>query len=144
MEGFRYGLNDEIGFLLPKGDTSWTLEEYISFALWVDGSSVTVGETVKIPSPSSSPTLHPSPQQIPSPPSHVPHRAEKGCHSPPNIESLSLPLLPPLPKTASLLAPPLLALYSPSYSPLFTLPCNSYPSWVLWSPALTFKMEFLA
>lgn len=39
---FWCGLDDDICFLMPKGDTGWSLEDYINFALWVDGSSVTV------------------------------------------------------------------------------------------------------
>lgn len=34
MEGFRCGLDDEIRFLMSKGDTCWTLEEYINFTPW--------------------------------------------------------------------------------------------------------------
>lgn len=42
MEKFRSGLDDEIWMVMPKGDSCWTLGEYINFALWVNGSSFTV------------------------------------------------------------------------------------------------------
>lgn len=34
---------------MPRGDPCWTQPEYINFALWVDGSSFTVGEVDSIP-----------------------------------------------------------------------------------------------
>ncbi len=44
MEGFRCGLDGEIRFVLPIGDPHWTLKDYINFALWVRGSTLTVDE----------------------------------------------------------------------------------------------------
>jgi len=38
-----FGVDDDICFLIPKGGTGWSLEDYINFALWVDWSFVTVG-----------------------------------------------------------------------------------------------------
>lgn len=37
MQGFWYGLEEEIRFLVPSEDRCWSLPEYINFALWVDG-----------------------------------------------------------------------------------------------------------
>lgn len=44
MEDLRCRLDDEIHLLMPRGDVCWTLEQYINFVLWLDGSFFTVGE----------------------------------------------------------------------------------------------------
>ncbi|KAL0172570.1 hypothetical protein M9458_032881, partial [Cirrhinus mrigala] len=44
IEGFRYGLDDDLRFVMPHGDSCWTLQNYINFALWMNGSTFTVGE----------------------------------------------------------------------------------------------------
>ncbi|KAI2660973.1 hypothetical protein H4Q32_027566 [Labeo rohita] len=44
MEEFRCGLDDDCRFILPCGDPCWTLQSYVNFALWTNGSSFTVGE----------------------------------------------------------------------------------------------------
>ncbi|KAL0160503.1 hypothetical protein M9458_044228, partial [Cirrhinus mrigala] len=44
MEGFRCGLDDDLRFVMPRGDPCWTLQSYINFALWTNGSTFTVGE----------------------------------------------------------------------------------------------------
>ncbi|ROJ29139.1 hypothetical protein DPX16_13583 [Anabarilius grahami] len=74
MEGFWCGLDKDIRFLMPKGETCWSLEDYINFALWMDGSSFTIGKAgekniaIVQPYPTSIVTsLNPEPSQ-PSPP----------------------------------------------------------------------------
>ncbi|ROL45638.1 hypothetical protein DPX16_17754 [Anabarilius grahami] len=60
MEGFWIGLDDEIRLVMPQGDSCWMLAKYISFALWVDGSSFAVGEAEEDPATSvrsSSPSI---------------------------------------------------------------------------------------
>ncbi|KAL0151939.1 hypothetical protein M9458_052746, partial [Cirrhinus mrigala] len=44
MKGFRCGLDDDLRFVMPRGDPCWTLLSYINFALWTNGSTFTVGE----------------------------------------------------------------------------------------------------
>ncbi|KAL0162265.1 hypothetical protein M9458_041661, partial [Cirrhinus mrigala] len=44
MEGFRCGLDDDLRFVMPRGDPCWTLLSYINFALWMNGSTFTVGK----------------------------------------------------------------------------------------------------
>ncbi|KAL1256547.1 hypothetical protein QQF64_012092 [Cirrhinus molitorella] len=44
MDGFRCGLDDDLRFIMPYGDPCLTLQSYINFALWTDGSPFTVGE----------------------------------------------------------------------------------------------------
>ncbi len=46
MEGFWYGLDDSIRFVMPMADPSWDLESYINFTLQIVGSAFTVGEVV--------------------------------------------------------------------------------------------------
>jgi len=59
---------------MPKGDTCWSLEEYINFALWEDGSSFIIGnaeeENITIVQPHLTPFVtsqNPEPSQ-PLPP----------------------------------------------------------------------------
>ncbi|KAL0164061.1 hypothetical protein M9458_039814, partial [Cirrhinus mrigala] len=42
--GFRCGLDDDLRFIMPRGDPCWTPQSYISFTLWTNGSTFTVGE----------------------------------------------------------------------------------------------------
>ncbi|KAL0176455.1 hypothetical protein M9458_028785, partial [Cirrhinus mrigala] len=42
--GFWCGLDDNIRFVLPRGDVHWTLNDYINFTLWVNGSTLTADE----------------------------------------------------------------------------------------------------
>ncbi len=35
LEGFRIGLDEEIQMLMPSGDPSWGLAQYVNFALWI-------------------------------------------------------------------------------------------------------------
>ncbi len=44
MEGFRCGLDEDLRFVMPRGDPCWSLLSYINFALWTNGSTFTVGE----------------------------------------------------------------------------------------------------
>ncbi|KAL0187276.1 hypothetical protein M9458_018946, partial [Cirrhinus mrigala] len=44
MEGLRCGLDDDLCFVMPHGDPCWTLQSYINFALWTNGSTFTLGE----------------------------------------------------------------------------------------------------
>ncbi|KAL0157867.1 hypothetical protein M9458_045943, partial [Cirrhinus mrigala] len=44
MEGFWCGLDDDIRFVVPREDPHWTLKDYISFVLWVEGSTLTADE----------------------------------------------------------------------------------------------------
>ncbi|KAI2666664.1 Chromatin-remodeling ATPase INO80 [Labeo rohita] len=44
MEGFRCGLDDDLHFVMPHGDPCWTLQNYINLALWMSGSTFTLGE----------------------------------------------------------------------------------------------------
>lgn len=48
IKGFWIGLDDE----MPRGNSCWTLVEYINFALWVSGSSFTLGEVKEDPAAS--------------------------------------------------------------------------------------------
>lgn len=48
MKGFWIELDDE----MPRGNTCWTLAEYINFALWVSGSSFTLGKVEEDPAAS--------------------------------------------------------------------------------------------
>lgn len=45
MEGFQCGLDKDLHFVMPCGERCWTLESYINFALWMNTSTFTVGET---------------------------------------------------------------------------------------------------
>lgn len=42
--GLLCGLDDDIHFVMPQGDPCWTLKDYISFSLWVNGSTFTMDE----------------------------------------------------------------------------------------------------
>ncbi|KAL0165109.1 hypothetical protein M9458_040862, partial [Cirrhinus mrigala] len=44
MKGFRCGLDDDLRFVMPRGDPCWTLQSYINFALWTNGSMFTLDE----------------------------------------------------------------------------------------------------
>ncbi|KAL0189545.1 hypothetical protein M9458_016644, partial [Cirrhinus mrigala] len=44
MEGFLCGLDEDLRFVMLRGDRCWTLEAYINFALWTNGSAFTVGK----------------------------------------------------------------------------------------------------
>lgn len=44
MEEFCYRLDDDICFVMPRGDPCWTLKSNINFALWMKGSAFTVDE----------------------------------------------------------------------------------------------------
>ncbi|KAL0162811.1 hypothetical protein M9458_042207, partial [Cirrhinus mrigala] len=44
MEGFLCGLDKDLRFVMPRGDCCWTLEAYINFAVWTNGSVFTVGK----------------------------------------------------------------------------------------------------
>ncbi|KAI2647746.1 hypothetical protein H4Q32_023971 [Labeo rohita] len=44
MEGFRCGLDDDLRFVMPHRDPCWTLQNYINLALWMSGSTFTLGE----------------------------------------------------------------------------------------------------
>ncbi|KAL0177683.1 hypothetical protein M9458_026577, partial [Cirrhinus mrigala] len=75
MEGFWYGLEEDIRFVMPRADLCWSLKSYINFALWIAGSAFTVDEAesspgsshVSVTSPESSPILaaSPKPSQLP-------------------------------------------------------------------------------
>ncbi|KAL0182205.1 hypothetical protein M9458_021580, partial [Cirrhinus mrigala] len=41
MEGFRCGLDDDLRFVMPRGDPCWTLQSCTIFALWTNGSTRT-------------------------------------------------------------------------------------------------------
>ncbi|KAL0153935.1 hypothetical protein M9458_050758, partial [Cirrhinus mrigala] len=82
---FRHGLDDLIRSGLPGGKIHWSLEQYIDFALWLAGSSFTVGIADKKPCNPTAPScpelfiscqspLKPKPAQVMSTkpqPSHV-------------------------------------------------------------------------
>ncbi len=61
MEGFRVGLDEEIQMMMPLGDPSWCLAQYLNFALWIAGSSYLVGERENLPAPDPSPSAAPHP-----------------------------------------------------------------------------------
>lgn len=44
MERFQCGLDKDLRFILPCSNPYWTLETYIAFALYIDGSPFTVGK----------------------------------------------------------------------------------------------------
>ncbi|ROL43770.1 hypothetical protein DPX16_4604 [Anabarilius grahami] len=44
MEGFWCVLDEDLHFVMPRGDPCWTLVSYINFALWTSGSEFTVSE----------------------------------------------------------------------------------------------------
>ncbi|KAL0166713.1 hypothetical protein M9458_038557 [Cirrhinus mrigala] len=44
MEGFRCGLDNDLRFIMPRGDPCWTRQSYINFAFWTNGSMFTLGE----------------------------------------------------------------------------------------------------
>lgn len=44
MEGFWYGLDDSIRFIIPRADLIWELDSYIDFALWIVRSAFTLDE----------------------------------------------------------------------------------------------------
>ncbi|KAL1254475.1 hypothetical protein QQF64_016704 [Cirrhinus molitorella] len=44
MEGFRCGLDDDLLFVMLRGDPCRTLQSYINFALWIHGSLFTMAE----------------------------------------------------------------------------------------------------
>ncbi|ROL50854.1 hypothetical protein DPX16_15098 [Anabarilius grahami] len=73
MEGFWVRLDDESRMVIPRGNSYWMLAEYINFALWVEGSSVTVGEVEEDPTTSVQPHLpsittpEPEPDPVPTP-----------------------------------------------------------------------------
>ncbi len=60
MEGLRVGLDEEIQFVMPRGDPSWSLAKYITFALWIAGSSYKVGEMEAAPESSPDTAAAPS------------------------------------------------------------------------------------
>ncbi|KAF4118917.1 hypothetical protein G5714_000968 [Onychostoma macrolepis] len=62
MEGFRVGLDEEMQIVMPLGDPSWSLAQYLTFALWIAGSSYQVGEMEATPAPESSPNTTAAPQ----------------------------------------------------------------------------------
>lgn len=49
IEGFRCGLDDEIQVVMSQGDSCWSLVDYLNVALWIDGSSFTVGSSFLLP-----------------------------------------------------------------------------------------------
>lgn len=44
MEGFKCGLDEDLRFVMPRGDLCWILGSYITFVLWTNGSAFTVGK----------------------------------------------------------------------------------------------------
>ncbi|XP_050958718.1 uncharacterized protein LOC127160104 [Labeo rohita] len=70
MEGFWVGLDNESRMVMPRGNSCWTLTEYINFALWVEGS-FTVGEVEEDSATSVQPHLPsittPKPDPAPTP-----------------------------------------------------------------------------
>lgn len=52
LEGFWIGLCDEIWLVMQRGNSCWTLAEYINFTFWVSGSSFTVVEIEEDPATS--------------------------------------------------------------------------------------------
>ncbi|ROI62521.1 hypothetical protein DPX16_5194 [Anabarilius grahami] len=44
MEGFQYDLDEDHSFVMTYRDPCWTLESYINFALWMNGSVLTLDE----------------------------------------------------------------------------------------------------
>ncbi|XP_058614903.1 uncharacterized protein LOC131529287 [Onychostoma macrolepis] len=57
MDGFRVGLEEDIKMVMPLGDPSWSLAQYLKFALWISGSAFQVGIMEIAPAPESSPNI---------------------------------------------------------------------------------------
>ncbi|KAL0180485.1 hypothetical protein M9458_022891, partial [Cirrhinus mrigala] len=71
MEGCRCGLDDDLHFVMPCGNPSWTLLSYISFALWTNGSTFTVSEAEEdsaLIQPHLADVLQHDPEPSPPPP----------------------------------------------------------------------------
>ncbi len=52
--------------VMPLGDLSWSLAQYLTFALWIAGSSYQVGEMEATPAPEPSLNMPATPLSIPS------------------------------------------------------------------------------
>ncbi len=57
IEGFRVELDEEIQFVMPRDDTSWSFAQYLTFTLWISEPSYQVGEMEAVPAPESSPNM---------------------------------------------------------------------------------------
>ncbi len=124
MEGFRVRLDEEIQMLMPSGDPSWCLAQYVNFALCIAGIPSSSPLPPLVPSSSPLPPLVPSssplPPLVPSS-SPLPPLVPSSSPLPPLVPSSSP--LPPLDPSSSSL-PPLV----PSSSPLPLLVPSSSPS----------------
>ncbi|KAL0179873.1 hypothetical protein M9458_025315, partial [Cirrhinus mrigala] len=95
MEGFWCGLDDDICFVLPRGDPHWTLKDYINFTLWVDGSTFTVDEADVDCNISIQPHLadisQPYPEPSPPSPHIVAHQPEPTADGEPSTTDEASP-----------------------------------------------------
>ncbi|KAL0176613.1 hypothetical protein M9458_028943, partial [Cirrhinus mrigala] len=76
MERFWCGLDDDIRFVMPREDPLWTLKDYINFALWVEGSTLTADEEDAVGDINVQPHLADVSQHDPEPSQPSPRFAE--------------------------------------------------------------------
>ncbi len=99
MEGFRVGLDEDIQILMPSGDPSWCLAQYVDFALCRAGSPSSSPSSPLVPSSSALPERPPVPAPRQRPPVPAPRQrppVPASCQCPPVPAPRKCSPFPPL------------------------------------------------